>query len=502
MLGCALALSPTRTTDAQSPGQSPAVLGQVRGTVYDSVAGRPLAAASVVLGGSVRMTWTGPDGRFVFDSVPAGSQRFEASHPALDSMGVPALVATILVQPPAVADVRLATLGRERVLAALCGAGGQTVSVAGRARGSADAAPGPMSGVVFGAVTDAATGARLAGAVVSVRYITTAGVAGTSGDAAALVRDETVVAHADSVGEYVRCGLPVDAELQVRAHAGASQSGAALLTLGGRPVARVDLSLATAPAPGRRAESPAATPAETRALPLPQPLPQALPRADLRGVVRDTAGVPTPYARVRVADLPDVEVLADAHGRFVVPGVPLGTQTLLVRAVGYAPQAAAVQHRHDPDAAVDVVLRRLTSLGAVTVRARADVHASLRRDIAERQRVGMGHWLDSAAVQRAGSLRNAMVTLPFINVTGSMVLWDVRMWSGPTVLSAGRPSSTCAPAWWLDGVAQRDNETITGLPPEHILAVEVFRRANLVPMQYRTDQTLCGAVFVWTHAGL
>ena len=65
---------------------------QLRGTVFDSTTGAPLAGAMVTIEGFGRTAETDSEGRFVFDSlVDDGEVRLRAWHPRLDSLGMPAI---------------------------------------------------------------------------------------------------------------------------------------------------------------------------------------------------------------------------------------------------------------------------------------------------------------------------------------------------------------------------------------------------------------------------
>jgi hypothetical protein len=330
------------------------------------------------------------------------------------------------------------------------------------------------AGAVVGRPRDrSSVGARLAGALVTAQYV----VLARSGRALPQVR--TASARTDSAGTYVVCGLPSDVELVVRASAGVAGSGPAYATLGERGVAHLELAL-----------DPSALGDTTGAV-----------RGDatLVGVVRDTAGAPRPGARVRVADRPDLEVRADSLGRFALAGLARGTQTLVVSAIGYTPQPTTVDVRGDPTDTAAVVMRRVVQLARVTARGRYDRAGALRDAIARRKRLSMGHIVDSATIERMGTLRAALTTVPFTTVRGSEAMWSIAMWGGGRSIT--RPSATCSPDVWLDGFPT-DGAVLNDLPASSVLAVEVYRRANQAPIQYVLGtRDMCGVVLVWTRSG-
>ena len=73
------------TAGAQAGGHT------LRGIVSDSVTGSQLAGAFVVIEGTTRGVLTDSAGRFVFDSLAAGSHIVVAQHAALDSIGLSGL---------------------------------------------------------------------------------------------------------------------------------------------------------------------------------------------------------------------------------------------------------------------------------------------------------------------------------------------------------------------------------------------------------------------------
>src|SRR5262249_22946364 len=79
----------------------------MRGTVFDSLRGRPLANAFVTVAGVNGASATDSKGRFRFDSVPPGVYTVTAQHPVLDSIGLSGLAARATVEAGG-SDVQLA----------------------------------------------------------------------------------------------------------------------------------------------------------------------------------------------------------------------------------------------------------------------------------------------------------------------------------------------------------------------------------------------------------
>src|SRR4051812_15722758 len=163
---------------------------RVAGLAYDSLSRRTLPQALVTLGS--RSTFTDSLGRFEFDSVAPGSYRATLQHDRLDSIGVAAVAATIVVRA-ATDSVRIATPSLGTMWGRVC--------------------PGNApddSGFVFGAVRTAkkheAVGARPVVATWSNLNRSGASVSQREYRLETATRDD---------GTFVLCGLPFDAIIRL-----------------------------------------------------------------------------------------------------------------------------------------------------------------------------------------------------------------------------------------------------------------------------------------------
>ncbi|HUF77007.1 MAG TPA: carboxypeptidase regulatory-like domain-containing protein [Longimicrobiales bacterium] len=97
--------------------------GVVRGTVFDSIAGRPLAGAVVRVGARNLRAIANLDGRFELKGVTPGVHRVTFDHPRLDSLGVTPGWQTVAMEPGAVAGLELAVPPWTTLLARSCASG-------------------------------------------------------------------------------------------------------------------------------------------------------------------------------------------------------------------------------------------------------------------------------------------------------------------------------------------------------------------------------------------
>jgi hypothetical protein len=462
----------------------------VRGVVYDSLLGAPLGGALVTRRGSPGVALTDSAGRFALDGVPGAAGAFVFSHPALDSLGladlvVPADLSVSSAAPDPVA-VALATPSRATTWARLC-------------PGVAPPADLTAVGILAGVVRDAATAAPVAGGVATVVWT-----------AVDTVKRRVVAAPrrfavpTDEAGAFRVCGVPVGAEFEAQGATDRSATGWAVATMGPRGLASVELLVPPLQVPPPRADAEPTAAATAAAAALVEPVAASRPPSVVTvvatGLVRDSLGVPRAGARVTVEGVAGLEATTEGDGRFRLAGVPAGTQTLVVRALGYAPQPVTVGLRvRDPEP-VEVTLRRVVRLAPVSVRAAGTRgNAALMAGIARRRRVGMGSLLDSSVIARSARLETAFQQVPFTVLRPAEPgTWRLQRPDGCPLLAAvdGRLTD------WVE---------VADLPPDYVLAIETYRRVSQVPGEFlpllsmaaarRMPGANCGIVLVWTRSG-
>lgn len=226
------------------------------------------------------------------------------------------------------------------------------------------------------------------------------------------------------------------------------------------------------------------------------------------GTVVDTTGRSVADAVVLVQ--PDgLNTRTDAQGFFALR-VAAGPAILVVRRIGFG----ALQTELALEAGVDRRFRIELSpipqlLDAVVTEARKpymppDAPASMD-DFYRRRAEAKGRTFTREELERSGSLRAALATVPGIRVDsdafGNVV--GIRV---PRCLGAGTTASTgtgadglpttsvSSVAWFLDG-----NRTATApdLRDQDIEAVEVYRGSSALPAE--AIGNACAAVFVWTR---
>lgn len=464
-------LSGTRA--GSPPDLSPVVppgAGALAGTVYDSVAGGPLAEADVQVlaeGGSrgydVR---TDSAGRFAIDAVDAGSYLVGFFHPRLDSLGIDLPAARVVVADDARAEVQLAVPSRETVVAAFC----------------PDSIRNEATTLLLGYVRSAHDGSAVRDASVSVYF----SELGFEKKTLVNVRRGGIV-QARSDGRFAACNLPLDAELVVRAAAGADTSGVLALRFPSSGILARDVYVATAEATPPAAARDTTVPAG---------------RARLVGRVVAQGGTPVAGANVSVWGEPG-EIRTTANGDFEFDELPPGSTTLMVRAAGYE----AVQRSIDlltgdgRENVVAIVLPRPpTMLAPITVEESANP-ILLRNGFEARRATGTGRFLDDKELAK---LKLPTTTTVLGRLPGMMLRTHSR---GMRVFMRDPKGRACAPTVWVDGqmyspAAEIDVDAVIDIDAladvNQIAGIEVYQRSTQVPLQWNsTSRSACGVIVIW-----
>lgn len=202
---------------------SPDTSRSITGTVFDSIAQRPLVGARVHVADLDRDTVTDSLGAFRFDRVGTGIHGVWVDHPALDSLGLYSLGKRVDAAAPGISRVALAIPSFATLWKLACGSG---------------ATPRGDSAFVFGRVTVRDSAASASDAVVEAQWQASApgggAVAGTSVHR---------TARPDSIGNYAVCGVPRGRVVTVSVHDTLTAAIPESFEIGDEGVARRDLTL-------------------------------------------------------------------------------------------------------------------------------------------------------------------------------------------------------------------------------------------------------------------
>jgi hypothetical protein len=473
--------------------------GRLEGTVKGTLASRPLGGVQVLL---VRLesdtshtysTRVDGRGRFHVDSLPTGHYLVQVSHPTLDSLDM-ALPTDRLV----ISDGR--TTRSDLLLPS--GAVLRDMVCPG-------VALGPEKAVVAGRVVDADTDAPIAGAKVVVEWTA---ITIDRKKHKIITERRSGAASTNRLGEYRLCGVPADQSLEVQVqhkervgaamHFGVSREE-------GVVVRDFSLSMRFAPTLAAldsleelltaRAAADSAIIADAASVGSASSADSTPPElaltgtAILSGTVRAAmSGQPVSGAEVRVRDARPFTTTDDA-GRFVLSGLPPGTQVLVVRKLGYALGEIPVDLRPDARREESVRLGRAFALDSVRVLAKRPPLAEFEYN---RRTNLFGHFLTLSEIQRS----QAKKTSDLLPRLGGYVEMGRGRYVKMMAVQPGPPGSVpCRGAnVVIDGT--EFGWDVNDVAPNQIAGIELYKDAASAPLKYagRAD---CGLIVIWLRPG-
>lgn len=410
-------------------------------------------------------------GRFRIDSVPAGAQRIEVSHPLLETMGIALLTPPLKLDSGQQLDLVVAIPSAQTIVSLRCAA-------SERRDGSA---------ALLGTVQFAESESPAAGSQVILEWIEIS-VSGRTIRSIPFRRTATVGAS----GRYKICGLPDDLTgslIAVNGQDSTSSIGVTFASLVG--IAELELPEAAA------SESHTLSTAATTKV--------RTGNAVLTGRILDPTGAGIPRARVTINGDSAV-TLSDAEGHFVLRNLASGTRALSVRRLGFQPAEVPVSvHARSP---VDVTIKLEQFVVVLdTVRITALREMALDRvGFSRRKTTGMGYYLTPEQIARRRSF-----DLPDLLAMAPMLRRD---YSDGHAVVTGRPHGVIATrpqgvgsrqygvaggcvTWWLDDSPWIGEGIEEFIRPDELAAVEVYS-SNFAPAQYRGSSSDCSTVVLWT----
>ena len=431
----------------------------VTGVVIDSLTGRPLPGAVVQMqrDSAYRLSSATTDstGSYRIEGLEPGSYIVGFFHSKLDSLGINLSGRHVNLGPGA-QRVDYGVPSAPTIIAAIC--------------------PGTRSdslGVLTGYVRDAENSLALAGSVTVLWFELSIGGGGIR-----KVRQQVPVKTNDE-GWFAICGLPSDVELLASATAAEAESGTIEvrvppggLLLRDLRVSRTDSSIAVF------ADSSAADSRRQRV--------STLRRGSARvsGTVHTGKGKPVANADVSVPGT-GLSARTPESGVFSLGGLPAGTQTVEVRAIGFEPTRVAVDLTRDRLTTLDVLLDRpVQTLDVVKVYGKGRASSILAFE--RRRRAGWGRFLTPVDIEKRHAIRvtDLFQTMPGVRVVPGRF--------GQTVLVRG-----CPPTIYLNGMrlgeeAASDLDLLAN--PTEITAVEVYTAAGR-PAEFWGSP--CGSIVIW-----
>jgi hypothetical protein len=455
----------TRAAAAQEPAT---IRARIEGVVWDSLGTRALPDAQVriVNADSPSDGWSVTSdarGRFSVDSVPAGSWLASFSHPLLDSLRIEPAVVQIDIRRPGSVRADLAVPSASTLIGASCGP---------------QLAQNTTRALVYGTIRSARNEEVLDSTSIVVAWLE------DRVQKDKFVREPVSFAFpADAEGRFSVCDVPRGRRIRLMASRGADASGDIEIDVPTTGIVRRDLLI------GVGANSRDSI--RTRA------------RATVRGRLFGNDSL-VPRGAQLVFRLTGEEFRADSGGRFQFALAPVGTQTLEIRAIGYAPYRLAID-LHEGDAQeFNLTLPVISQqLDRVLVRA-SRVQTAEVNAIQARINSRTGYAIDADMIRERGRpmLSDALRGLNGVRLTRTTGF-------NQSVLMRAPSGGECEATLWVDGMRVRQSSgtrrTAMGdvsvddlVTHADVALIEVFPRNTSIPVQY-LDADGCGVVAIWTR---
>jgi hypothetical protein len=455
--------------------------GRLRGTVYDSVASRPLASAFVQLAmvqdpAISRSIRTDDQGRFILDSMPPGTWAVVVMHPRLDSLGIEQLSRSVSTTGTGEQRVTLAVPSPRVLVRTVCG----------------DAVPGEDTGFLHGRLrrlvgSAASNGPRdtadHSAGQVDVQWVDlTIAVADGLG-VQRTPRRLTVAARTD--GSYTACGVPAGGTVRVRGISGTDTTGTVEMVVADHGMAKLDLTVG----PVRHVIE-AATDSMSDAAPK--------RRGDgvLQGRVVGPGNNPLPDVSVVVWGS-DRTARSDASGAWQLRDLPEGTHTVEVRALGFRASRLLVDIADQPQTVLETTLERVVTLDTVRTRAMRDLlFVPELRAFDERRRQYPGYFRGPDEIDRIQ---------PFEASDIFMAMPGIRLEhrrEGTAILMRGKAGFPCVPDVFIDRMriipSMGRGMIDEWVYARTIRAVEVYPGLTSPPPEFMRVGNECGTIVIWT----
>ena len=226
----------------------------------------------------------------------------------------------------------------------------------------------------------------------------------------------------------------------------------------------------------------------------------------LKGTVTTAEKKPLPQARITVVGTA-LTTTADTDGTFRIAALPLGSQSVEVRLLGYASLLIPIQIESGRDANLQVTLTALPiPLQTVKVTGDTLVLPEMRR-FAERRSRGSGTFFTRPDIDRmeARHFTDILRRVPGMQVYpsgGSFGPTYSVQTSRSQGTNGGRP---CQVMYYLNGVpfpSGGDDIAINHfISVADVAAVEVYSGASQIPSEFNSSMgnARCGVVVVWTR---
>jgi hypothetical protein len=428
----------------------------IAGVVVDSLNGRYLRGADVMIEGAKKALVTDSLGKFRIDSLPPGTYQVGVFHPLLDTLGISLASQPFHVGPDSLSFVVLAVPSAATIIRGACPVRGF------RPQGTS---------AVIGHVIDPESLQPVAGAEVSIAWTQlevskAVGVRRTP----RVIRDST-----DRQGAYRLCELPNSMHATLQARKAGAVTAEIPISLGDEESELFARTMLLS-----RADSGAKT-----------GIAIVSGRVVLEGAPSNAG------SRVEVVGT-DAVTLTNEKGEFTIKNLPSGTQVLLARHLGFGAETVPVDlSSHEPKQVTIKLPKFVAMMDPVVVTARRA--ASLDKvGFNMRKRSGAGFYLGPDQIQsmHPNDLTDILRRAPGLRISYGPNGNEVTSSRGTTSLSG---SGGCV-QYYVDDMPWQSaspGDVNSFVNANEVVGVEVYSGPG-APAQYSRAMQDCTTIVIWT----
>jgi hypothetical protein len=436
-----------------APATVKAGTGVIAGVVIDSLNGRFLTGADVMVQGANATMLTDSLGKFRIDSLLPGTYQIGVFHPLLDTLGLTIATKPFRVGADSATFIVLAVPSAATIIHREC-------PVRPRAQGTS---------AVIGQVHDPETLMPVAGAEVSIAWSQLE----VSKETGVRRTPHVVYDSTDASGAFRICGLPNSMQATLQAKRGKSVTAEIPIALGEEESELFARTLLLS-----RVDSGA-----------------KVGKATVSGRVVLEGAATNAGSRVEVVGSDQV-VLTNDKGEFTITKLPSGSQVLLARHLGFGAQTVAVDlNSREPQRVTIKLPKFVAMIDPVVVNARRAQNLD-RVGFSQRQKMGQGFYLtpDQLKDRHPSLVTDLLRTVPGLRVSSSP--------EGDVVSSSrGVGGGSDCVQYYVDDMPWQSAEpgdVNQFVNANEVVAVEVYQGSN-VPAQYSRGTGGCVTIVLWTR---
>ena len=444
-----------KTTPAPGPAGK-AGMALISGIVIDSLNGRFLRGADVIIEGAKKSLLTDSLGRFRVDSLPPGTYQVGVFHPLLDTLGISLASQPFHVGPDSSSFILLAVPSAATIIHKACPVRGF------RPQGTS---------AVIGHVTDPESLQPVPGAEVSIAWVQLevskeVGVRKTP----RVIRDST-----DAHGAFALCSLPNAMQATLQARKAGAVTAEIPIALGDQDSELFARTLLLS-----HADSGAKT-----------------GNAVVSGRVILEGAPSNAGSRVEVVGT-EVVGLTNEKGEFTIRNLPSGTHVLLARHLGFGAETVPVDLSSREPKQVTIKLPKFVAVIDPVIVTAKRVASLDKVGFSQRQKSGMGYYIgpDQLRNIHANQLTDILRRVPSLRVVSGPEGDVVTSSRGTTSLSGG---GSCVQYFvddmpWTSAMPGDINNFVNS---NEVVGVEVYAGPG-TPAQYSRGMQDCTTVVLWT----